>query len=117
MVICGGVRLSAEDRLDTIVNPTVVIEVLSESTRDYDSGEKSERYREAPSLRDYVMVDQAAVRIEILSAGDSTGAAPRNWTPKLYTQPDQTFRIESIGVDLRVSDIYARVSLALDDSR
>jgi Uma2 family endonuclease len=117
MVICGNVELSAEDRLDTVVNPAMIIEVLSDSTRDYDRGEKSERYREAPSLCDYMMVDQGAVRVEILSAEYSTGATPRNWTSRLYARLDQSIRIESIGLDLRVGEIYARVGLAVDDSR
>ena len=63
MVICGGPQF-ADNRTDTVVNPVVIIEVLSESTEAYDRGKKFEQYRRLLSLREYVMIAQDAPHIE-----------------------------------------------------
>ena len=62
-VVCGGVQLQAGTS-DVIVNPTIIVEVLSEGTEQYDRGLKWVSYQQLPSLTDYVLVSQAEVRIE-----------------------------------------------------
>jgi len=62
-VICGPPRLQDGTR-DVVINPTVVVEVLSESTEAYDRGIKWQAYQELGSLTDYVLVAQSAPRIE-----------------------------------------------------
>src|SRR5205085_5629094 len=64
LVICGGIELSTDDRLDTVLNPTMLVEVLSDSTRDYDRGGKFALYRELPSLREYLLIEQTTVLVE-----------------------------------------------------
>jgi Uma2 family endonuclease len=113
-VICGPVEVSQVDRLDTVLNPVVIVEVLSESTKDYDRGEKSNLYREVPSLREYVLVEQARLFVEVLSAPPAASIRlPSSWRSKQYTEPTEILRLESIGIDLIVSEIYARVDLPL----
>lgn len=62
-VVCGPVQLHDETS-DVIVNPTIVVEVLSKSTEQHDRGDKWEDYREIPSLTDYVLVSQRLARLE-----------------------------------------------------
>lgn len=62
-VVCGAVELHV-DTSDVIVNPRVVVEVLSKSTEQHDRGDKWEGYREIPSLSDYILVSQRVARIE-----------------------------------------------------
>jgi Uma2 family endonuclease len=62
-VVCGGPDF-AQGTKDTLVNPTVVVEVLSKSTEAYDRGAKWDDYRQIPSLTDYLLVSQSAPRIE-----------------------------------------------------
>ena len=57
MVICGRIQLT-DDAPETVTNPVVIVEVLSPSTRDYDSGAKLDHYRSIPTLRDYLLVEQ-----------------------------------------------------------
>jgi Uma2 family endonuclease len=115
MAICGSVELSKVDRLDTALNPTVIIEVLSESTKDYDRGEKSKLYCEIPTLREYVLVEQGRMSVEVLSAPAATSIKlPSLWTRTEYNDPSEIIRLESIGVDLIVSEIYARVDFTSD---
>lgn len=63
MVICGEPQY-AENRKDAVENPILVIEVLSKSTRQYDRGDKFGKYRNLPSLREYVLVDQYVPKVE-----------------------------------------------------
>ena len=63
MVICGEPKFYQE-RKDTIVNPILIIEVLSDSTEIYDKGQKFVFYRSIPTLQDYIVIDQKRVQIE-----------------------------------------------------
>ena len=63
VVVCGELIL-AEGRSDIITNPVVIMEVLSESTRDYDRGTKFTAYRSMETLPDYILIDQDTVHIE-----------------------------------------------------
>src|SRR5437867_4399511 len=62
-VACGPLQFAAGTD-DTVVNPTVIVEVLSDSTEAYDRGRKFENYRQMPSLREYLLVSQKQPRIE-----------------------------------------------------
>jgi Uma2 family endonuclease len=62
-VACGEPRF-LDDEVDTLLNPIVIVEVLSESTEGYDRGEKFAHYRRLPSLREYVLVSPAEPRLE-----------------------------------------------------
>jgi Uma2 family endonuclease len=63
MVICSEVQC-ADDQEDTLLNPNLIVEVLSDSTRDYDRGRKFQHYRTLPSLREYLTIDQDAPHVE-----------------------------------------------------
>jgi Uma2 family endonuclease len=83
-VICGQLQFDPEDaKQHTVINPSVVVEVLSPSTEEYDRGEKLSHYQQIPSLREVVLVDPARRRIEVwrrgardwsLDAGSAEGA-------------------------------------------
>ncbi len=62
-VVCGE-RQFEDERRDTLLNPTVIVEILSDSTESYDRGRKFELYRRIPSLREYLLVSQRAPHIE-----------------------------------------------------
>lgn len=65
-VVCGPLERDPEDR-NAMVNPAVLVEVLSDSTEAYDRGEKFEHYRQIPSLRDYLLISQRRKRVEVYS--------------------------------------------------
>ena len=62
-VVCGPLTYSSDDRF-AVTNPIIIAEVLSDSTRDYDRGEKFDLYRATPTLRDYLVVDQYTVDVD-----------------------------------------------------
>lgn len=90
---------------DTLLNPVLIVEVLSPSTEAYDEDVKSAYYRRLPSLQDYVLIAQSRVHVQHFTRYE-TG----QWLFKEYLALDDTLPLVSVGVTLAVADIYARVS-------
>ena len=91
--------------LDTLINPVLLVEVLSESTEAYDRGRKFENYRTIPSLREYVLVSQERVHIEHYTRQDNG-----DWLLHEVGPGGQLRLSLPCGVcELSVADIYARV--------
>ena len=103
-VVCGEVELEEKAGLDTLLNPVVVVEILSDSTEAYDRGEKFRHYRLLPSLREYILVSQYFCGIEKYLRRDGG-----IWLYSSYESMDQTLKIETIDCELLLSDIYYRV--------
>jgi len=104
-VVCGTPQL-ADDRQDILVNPAVIFEVLSPTTEKYDRGAKFRHHLTIDTLKDYILVDQFAMRIEQYTRG-TAGA----WTFRAYRQPEDESKIDSIAVSLPLGRIYDRVEL------
>jgi Uma2 family endonuclease len=105
VAVCGERRFE-DSEVDTLLNPNVIIEVLSESTEAYDRGKKFGHYRRLESLREYVLVAQDEVRVERYSRrGDE-------WVLTELSSLDDTLRLESIGCAVALREIYAKVELA-----
>jgi Uma2 family endonuclease len=92
-----------DEQLDTLLNPAVIIEVLSDSTEAYDRGKKFAHYRRIDSLREYVLVSQNEIRIEYF-----VRAADR-WILSEVSGPDAVLHLESIDCHVPVSTIYEKV--------
>ena len=105
MVICGPMVLS-DDRLETATNPCVLVEVLSESTRSYDQNEKMNLYRLIPTLRDYVLIEQAFVNVDHWRREPSD-----QWTLTRHQSKDEVLQLSAVPFGLTVSEIYERVEL------
>jgi len=104
-IVCGDVKV-ADTWTDTLLNPVVLIEVLSPSTEGYDRGLKFQHYRTIESLQDYILVDQTKVRIE-----QFTRQSDGTWSLRDLSAATDELRIESIGVRLPVAQIYAGTGL------
>jgi len=104
VVACGGTQLE-DDQHDTMLNPTVVIEVLSPSTENYDRGEKANMYRRIPSLKDYLLVSQAEPFVQHYRRFGEEGL----WLLREIEGLDASVELESIGCVLQMADIYERV--------
>jgi len=87
---------------DILTNPTVIVEVLSPSTSDYDHGTKFDLYREIPSLSDYVMVHTDTVQVDHF-ARQPDGS----WILREYRGEDSTISLNSIDCTIRLGDVYA----------
>lgn len=91
---------------DTLLNPAVIIEVLSESTERYDRGDKFAHYRKIDTLREYILVAQDKISIEqYVRHGD-------HWMLSEITDLGGVLRIEALGCEVALRDVYERVDLA-----
>jgi len=102
MVVCGQIQL-IHGRPDTVTNPRVVIEVLSDATRAYDRGEKFELYKEISSLREYLLIEQDAVRVEHYHFSGTT------WVPQQFDTLESVVRLDSVSVELPLVETYRQV--------
>jgi Uma2 family endonuclease len=111
MVICGGPQF-ADDRRDTVVNPVLIVEVLSESTEAYDRGKKFDQYRTLPSLREYLLVAQDAPRIEewIRQPDD-------NWLMAETSGMDASIQLASMVCVLPLAGIYDQIEWPTAEKR
>jgi Uma2 family endonuclease len=98
-VVCDSVEADPDDD-HAVVNPTVIVEVLSSSTADSDRGDKFAAYRRLRSLREYVLVSQKEQRIDVYRRDG------RRWNLDEY-RSGETFKLESISVELVVDEVYS----------
>lgn len=99
-VICGRAELDPEDRLGhTVVNPILVVEVLSPSTEKYDRTEKLAQYQRIASLREIVLVSQAPQQVDVWRRADEG-----SWTEVSYRSA--LLKLESLDVSLPIADVY-----------
>ncbi len=103
MIVCGQPEL-VEGRRDTIVNPTVLIEVLSESTAAYDRGDKFQAYWSLESLAEYVLVDQYRLRVECFRR-----LSEKEWRLLALTKTEDLLVLDSIEVAIPLGQVYQNV--------
>ncbi len=105
-VVCGPLRF-ADEQKDTLTNPTVIVEVLSESTEGYDRGNKFYHYRQIPTLREYLLVGQSSPRIEQFIRTKSG-----QWLMAEATGLEAALSLPSLKITLALGEIFARVEFA-----
>jgi Uma2 family endonuclease len=104
VVVCGELQF-LDERQDVLINPKIIIEVLSQSTESYDRGEKFRRYRmHLATLTDYVLVSQTLPLIEHFRRQSDD-----KWLLSTVNEIDATLRLASIDCALRLSEVYDRV--------
>jgi Uma2 family endonuclease len=102
-VVCGEPEC-ADHHGDILLNPTVIVEVLSPSTESYDRGEKAEHYRQIASLTDYLLIAQDRPRIEHYARQPGDG-----WLLTEAVGLEGAVVLNSLGCTLRLHDVYDRV--------
>lgn len=105
-VVCGE-PLFEDAHRDTLLNPTLIIEVLSPSTEAYDRGAKFAHYRELSSLKEYVLIAQDRVSVERYVRQQEN-----EWLLSAFSDPAGALSLASVGCDLPLSEIYYQVDIA-----
>ena len=105
MVVCGETQF-ADDQQDMILNPTVIIEVLSESTEGYDRGKKFEHYRKLDSLSEYILIAQDRYHVERY-----VRQPDNQWLLAETDNVHDTLSLTSIACNLALADIYDKVEI------
>jgi Uma2 family endonuclease len=105
VVVCGEPQFE-DDYLDTLLNPTLVVEVLSKSTESYNRLAKSAYYRTIESLTEYLLIAQEEYRVE-----QYVKQADGRWLLSDVCSLDSVIELKSIGCSLALRDLYERVSI------
>jgi Uma2 family endonuclease len=103
MVVQGELQFQ-EGRRDTITNPLIIAEVLSESTRSYDKDAKFAAYRTIPSFQEYLLIDQYTMHIEHYFKTER-----KRWIFYEYDDADEILSLNSFSFQITLADIYNKV--------
>ena len=104
-VICGDI-INADEDENTATNPTVIIEILSPSTRNYDRGMKFMLYRAIPTLKEYILIEAESIHVEQFAI-NKEGL----WQLKEFSNLEDQIILESLDVKLLLTDVYDRCKL------
>lgn len=109
-VICGEAHL-ADGEFDTLLNPVLIIEVLSPSTERYDRGKKFHHYQQLPSLQEYILIAQDSPRLErFLRQDDNT------WLLTNVTGLESSLPLASVDAALALAEVYQKVTFDAEDT-
>lgn len=97
--------VSLENDEMNLLNPSVIIEVLSPSTKKYDRGDKFELYKAIPTLKEYILVDSKSIHVESFCK-----SVDGSWKMKEYKSLSERLEIKAIAVVVKLSDIYEDVN-------
>ena len=103
-IVCGKPEF-LNDTEDVLLNPQIIIEVLSDSTEKYDRGAKFALYRNIPSLQEYILVNTNEMKLESFHRNGS------DWIFRESMQ-DEVFRIQSLDVVLNLEEVYEKVEFS-----
>lgn len=103
MVIQGALQLQ-EGRRDTITNPVMIVEVLSDSTAAYDRGDKFAAYRTLPTFQEYLLIDQYNLHVEQYYKTE-----PRQWIFSEYDGEAAVLHLNSVPFEISFADLYDKV--------
>jgi Uma2 family endonuclease len=104
-IICGEIITLNNDEYN-VLNPTVIIEVLSSSTKNYDRGEKFKLYRDITTLKEYILVDSESIHIETFRLNEND-----HWELEEYNSAEDILIIKAIEENITLSEIYDGVRI------
>ena len=103
MIVKGALEYQ-EGRKDTITNPIAIAETLSQSTRNYDKGDKFGAYRTIPSFQEYILIDQYSCHVE-----HYVKTEPRKWIFQEYDSLEALFQLDFVEFEISLADLYEKV--------
>ena len=102
VVVCGKPEFS-DSQTGSLTNPVLIVEVLSQSTANYDRSEKFELYRDIPTFKEYLLIDSRRVWVELWRKSEQG-----IWSLMLESKSlEAVIHLETIGADLLLADLYA----------
>ena len=104
LVVCQGEAQFKDDEFDNLINPALVVEILSPSTSAKDRGVKFEAYRSIASLNEYLLISPKSVLVEHYQRQQ-----PNEWKLTIHQEADAMLSLLDNSVALRLSDVYRNV--------
>ena len=111
IIVIHGEPVYQENNKTIVINPLVIIEILSNSTKDYDRGGKFLAYRSIPEFREYILIDQYSYHIEQF-AKNSNG----KWVLTEYDSEESVLTLESVEFQIPLKEIYERINFEIKDA-
>jgi Uma2 family endonuclease len=111
VMVIQGEPMLYEKRTDTILNPKMVIEVLSKSTAEYDQDEKFRYYRSIADLQEYVLINQYQIEIQ-----QYTKTNDGFWIYRVYESIEETVKFGAIDIEMTLAEIYEGVNFDATES-
>ena len=105
MVLEQPIQLQ-EGRTDTVMNPCLIAEVLSKSTKDYDRSEKFIAYRTIETFQEYLLIDQYQIHVEHYVKQNTN-----QWLLSEYSDPEATLNLKAIDLQLKIADLYEDIDV------
>lgn len=103
-IYCNAPEKGPENDIST--NPTVIIEILSPSTRNYDMGGKFELYRDIPTLKEYVLIDTAAIHVSAFRINENN-----HWELEEYKNIQEVLQVKAVQASIPLTEIYEGVKI------
>ena len=103
VIFCGDAKFE-DNEFDTLTNPVIIMEILSDSTEAFDRGDKFAYYRAFPTLKEYILISQKKIRVEQFILRDDN-----KWEYRSYEGTNLVLNMESIQCELPLSEIYLNV--------
>jgi Uma2 family endonuclease len=110
MIVPRPIELQA-GRKDTITNPVVVAEVLSDSTATYDRGKKFAAYQTLPTLQEYLLIDQSQPRVEQFAKQSNN-----QWQLRTYDGLESRVALTTVAIEIILAELYENISFTMSDS-
>jgi Uma2 family endonuclease len=108
-IVCGELEFD-DDQRDTMINPTVIAEVLSDSTEKYDRGKKSNHYRQITCLKELILIAQDRPHVERF-----TRQPNGDWLFHEQKEMTADFELKSLGISVAMSELYRGVKFELTE--
>lgn len=105
LVVCGKEEFE-DNAFDTLLNPTLIVEVLSASTENYDRSKKFEYYQQIPSLKEYILISQEKYLVE-----QFIKQADKKWIYQIYNDLVESILFPSLAIEIPLADIYYDIVL------
>jgi Uma2 family endonuclease len=101
VMVVKGEPVLLDDRTDTIINPLMIVEVLSKSTKNYDRGDKFDYYRSIPEFREYILIDKYKFNVE-----QFVKTSENKWLLSEYESADEVLALSSLRFQVQLGEIY-----------
>ena len=108
-IVCGKAEFE-DSEFDTLLNPTILVEVLSNSTEGYDRGIKAAQYRKIDSLQHHVLVSQQRISVETYSRSENG-----NWMLNEISRLADSFRLSTLDISIPLGEVYRNITFTEPD--
>ena len=105
VVIVSAKPIFADNQMDTLQNPTIVLETYSKNTNSVDKTEKLESYLAMDSIREYVLIKEDEMRVEHYAKQNA-----KQWVYRIYNERDEVIALDSVNCKVSLTEIYSQIN-------